>query len=98
MTWLEDVMQSLKELGGTATLDQIGDLVAKKRAKTPNFASTVRATIYNHSSDARGYRFGSPDLFRQIGKATWAIRTQSDSPRHLPKPQKGPITMRKAVE
>jgi len=77
-TWVEDIVQALKNLGGQATLDQICEEV--KRIRTEPLPITWRAMI-NHiigdySSDKsyfKGYK-GGKDLFQEIGDGVWALR------------------------
>lgn len=81
-TYLSEIIESLKALGGKAHLN---DICAKmmERGKLPSihtssaWQSTVRATIQSHSSDAQSYREGNSDLFYSVdglGQGVWGLR------------------------
>ena len=75
--WVDDVVASLKELGGQAALADIYDLVSKRRKAanrsiTREYQATIRRTLEDHSSDSANHR--SDDLFRLIGRGIWALR------------------------
>jgi len=65
--WLPDVILALRELGGEASLNDIYRKMLTQRGQReglpPEWRSAVRATIYAHSSDAKAYVPGNPDVF-----------------------------------
>lgn len=75
-TWVEDIIQVLKNLGGQATLYQIYDEVRKiRQGPLPKmWQHIIQDTIYQHSSDTQ--KFQGNDLFRKVDKGVWALRDQ----------------------
>ena len=78
--WLDIIIQAFKQLGGRGRLAEIYEecmdlVVLFYPDKTENHTidSTVRRTIYEHSSDCRAY-LGKEDLFRQAGPGVWELR------------------------
>ena len=78
--WVDIVMQAMNQLGGMARLGDIYAecekiLSAVKTSKSANNAiqSTIRRTIYQHSSDVTAY-LGKEDLFQQVGPGLWKLR------------------------
>jgi len=67
-TWLEDITQALKNLGGQATLKQIDMEVSRiRREPLPkNWQYVIRVNIYQHSSDSG--MFTGKELFRRVRK------------------------------
>lgn len=77
-TWVEDIVQALKNLGGQAHRKQILEEVKRIR-KEPlpeRIAEVIQRTIQDHSSDSTGFR--GNDLFRKVGNGVWALRGQGD--------------------
>jgi len=76
-TWVEDVIQALKNLGGQATLNQIYDEVRRiRQGSLPKmWQHIIQDTIYQHSSDTQ--KFQGNDLFRKVDKGVWSIRKQT---------------------
>ena len=78
--WLDIIIQALGQLGGKARLSDIyeecADLVAlfhpHKQSNT-TMESTIRRTIYQHSSDVTAF-LGKNDLFHKVGSGVWALR------------------------
>lgn len=73
-TWVEDIVQALKNLGGQATLYQIYAEVERIR-KEPlpdNYTANIRNCIETHSSDSSIFK--GNDLFKRVDKGVWAIR------------------------
>ena len=73
-TWVEDIVQALKNLGGQAHRKQILEEVKRIR-KEPlpeRIAEVIQRTIQDHSSDSTGFR--GNDLFRKVGNGVWALR------------------------
>ncbi|QYJ04221.1 HNH endonuclease [Nocardioides panacisoli] len=80
MTWLEDISDALRTLGGSATLAQIYDEAAQRRGvqRTNVTEATVRRMIQDHSSDSQGFKHGT-DLFfsvQGLGAGVWGLRDQ----------------------
>ena len=78
-TWVEDIEQALKNLGGQATLSLIYEEVKRIR-KDPlptTWTSSIRERIEAHSSDS--HNFKGKDIFRKVGRGTWALREQNQS-------------------
>ncbi len=73
-TWVEDIVQALKNLGGQATLAQIYEEVKRIRTEPLPRAmqEVIQRTICDHSSDSTGFR--GNDLFRKVGNGVWALR------------------------
>lgn len=76
-TWLEEIVEVLKELGGEAYLDQIYCLVERRGNKklTGDWKATIRQTIEDHSSDSRSFRSGK-DIFYsvELRSGKWRLR------------------------
>src|SRR5690606_19133509 len=78
-TWVEDIEQALKNLGGQATLSQIYEEVKRIR-KDPlpvTWKASIRERIEAHSSDSRNFK--GKDIFRKVSKGTWALREQNST-------------------
>ena len=87
-TYLSEIIESLKELGGKGHLNAICQHM-KMRAKlasiktNPTWESAVRATIQSHSSDTQSYKEGNSDLFYSVeglGSGVWGLR-ENDIPK-----------------
>lgn len=76
-TWIEDIAQSLKNLGGQATLTQIYEEVKRiRQSPLPKmWQHIIQDTIYQNSSDTQ--KFQGNDLFRKVDKGMWALRGQA---------------------
>lgn len=76
-TWIEDITQSLKNLGGQATLTQIYEEVKRLRqSPLPKmWQHIIQDTIYQNSSDTQ--KFQGNNLFRKVDKGVWALRVQA---------------------
>ena len=73
------ITQSINDLGGEAELEEIYKQVNKYR-KTPN--PSIRARIYEHSSECDAYISTNPDLFISSdgkGKGKWRARYRMES-------------------
>jgi len=79
-TWIEDINQALKNLGGQATLNQIYDEVSRiRQGPLPKmWQHIIQDTIYQHSSDTQ--KFQGNDLFHKIDKGVWALRNHAAAP------------------
>ncbi len=83
---MDEIVESLKELGGTGTLNDIYDKIKKRNKIDLNqytdWQSQIRKKIITHSSDAKeGVFKGKPgdsnDLFYSVegkGKGVWGLR------------------------
>jgi hypothetical protein len=78
-SWVEDIVQALKNLGGQATLSQI--YIEVRRIRTvplpETYQACIRERIEAHSSDS--HRFKGKDYFKKVDKGVWALREQMDS-------------------
>ncbi len=74
-SWLEDILNAFKHFEGEASLRELYTyLEANSRRNLPlTWQSTVRRTIYNHSSDVNAY-LGRADLFERTSKGEWKLR------------------------
>ena len=73
--WLPEVIIAIRESGGRAGLAQIYRYVELHRRDLPGeYQSAVRATIYQHSTDAGGYVPGNPDVFYKVARGVWGLR------------------------
>ncbi|WP_339289353.1 DUF3578 domain-containing protein [Ureibacillus sp. FSL K6-0786] len=84
--WVNEIIESLKVLGGKGTLNEIYDQIIKRRKinleKYIDWKAQVRRNIYEHSSDAKDGVFkGKPgdsnDLFYTVegkGSGIWGLR------------------------
>jgi hypothetical protein len=76
-TYVEDIIQALKNLGGQAKLEQIYDEVNRIRTvpQTKNWKFNISGIIGNHCSDST--RFLGKEYFRKVDKGTYALSNQS---------------------
>ena len=75
-TWVEDIVQALRNLGGQAHRRQIINEVRRIR-KGPlprSLEEIIQRTIQDHSSDSTGFR--GNDLFKKVENGVWALRDQ----------------------
>lgn len=74
-SWKDEVLQALKNLGGTASLEQIYEYIHNNmhRALTSSWKSSIRKTIYLYSSDTEIFN-GKEDLFKKEKKGIWSLR------------------------
>lgn len=88
-TYLSEIIEALKALGGKAHLNDIGAEI-KKRGKLPSihtnltWENSVRATIYRHFSGNESYIEGTPDLFYPVeglGQGIWGLRESETPPK-----------------
>ncbi|MED2971805.1 hypothetical protein P4361_05885 [Fictibacillus sp. B-59209] len=78
--WVEEIIEVLKNLGESATLNEIYSLI-EKREKLPlknyvDWKSVVRKNIYKYSSECDIYS-GVMDIFYSVdgkGKGIWGLR------------------------
>ncbi|GAP21874.1 DUF4268 domain-containing protein [Leptolinea tardivitalis] len=79
-TWIEDINQALKNLGGQATLTQIYEEVKRIRQGTlpKMWQHIIQDTIYQHSSDTQ--KFQGNDLYHKVDKGVWALRNHTAAP------------------
>lgn len=78
-TWVEDIVQALRNLGGQATLNQIYAEVKRIRTEPlpANYQASIRERIEAHSSDSANFK--GKDLFRKVAKGIWALRELEES-------------------
>lgn len=81
--WLDIIIQALKQLGGRGQLTQIYDeckdlvmLFYPDKKSNNAMDSTIRRTIYQHSSDVTAY-LGKEDLFHQVDSGVWELRDKN---------------------
>jgi len=100
-TWLEDIVQAFKNLGGKASLNQLYEEVKRIRTEPlpATYKACLRGIIEDNSSDST--RFRGKDLFRKVAKGVWALRDEGNSevnheklpitalPDHEPKHERG---------
>lgn len=84
--WVNEIIQSLMDLGGTGTLNEIYEKIKERGNinldKYEDWQAQVRRNIYQHSSDAkegvfRGKPGDSSDLFYSVkgkGSGVWGLR------------------------
>lgn len=73
--WIRDVYSALERLGGTGSLDEIYKSVREVSSRNfpDSWETSVRKTIYTHSSDTDIFN-GVSDLFEKSGRGKWMIR------------------------
>lgn len=81
--WIDIIIQALEQLGGKATLadiyEECKDLVVlfhQDKFNNTAIESTIRRTIYQHSSDVTAY-LGKDDIFHRVNSGIWELRTNS---------------------
>jgi hypothetical protein len=73
--WLPDVIRALQAAGGSAGLPRIYRWIKSNRQNLPDeWEAAIRATIYYHSSDAKAYKPGNPDVFCRRSHGVWGLR------------------------
>ncbi|BCC04576.1 MULTISPECIES: HNH endonuclease [Bacillus cereus group] len=77
-SWKFEIVESLKSLGGEATLEEIYEEVKARGNKkiTNSYQNTIRGIIYSKSSDSQHFQ-GSEDLFYTVdgkGKGRWGLK------------------------
>lgn len=75
--WVDDVLEAIRRLGGSATLHSIYkevEMIRRTggRSVPKSLDATIRRTLEDHSSDSANYR--GTDLFANVGRGEWAIR------------------------
>lgn len=81
-TYLTEIIESLKVLGGKAHLSEIHAMMEKRDKlqsihTNPTWKQTVSATLQSHSSDTKSYNKKNKDLFYSVeglGKGIWGLR------------------------
>lgn len=78
-TWVEDIVQALKDLGGKGSLREIYDQVSliRKEPMPPTWESSIRERIEAHSRDSKNFR--GKHYFVKLDKGEWAL-SDFDSP------------------
>jgi len=74
-SWKDEIIEAFGALENEATLAEIYDFIKSKttRSLSLSWRSSVRKTIYLHSSDCEIFD-GQDDIFRKIGKGKWGMR------------------------
>lgn len=77
-SWKEDIIESLKRLGGEAHLSEIYNDIKlnTKRILSQTYEATIRATLERYSSDSDAYN-QQEDLFfivSEKGEGKWGLR------------------------
>lgn len=88
-TWVEDIVQALKNLGGEASLAEIYKEVKRIRQDPLpiSFEASIRERIEAHSSDSANFK--GKNFFRKVGKGVWALRDHYPESRQTPQIVKG---------
>lgn len=78
--WIDIIIQALEQLGGKAPLSDIYEeckdmisLFHPDRFNNNTIESTIRRTIYQHSSDVTAY-IGKDDVFHRVDSGVWELR------------------------
>lgn len=76
--WLEDIKETLSNLGGVAEYSQIYEAIYKRREGilSKTWKQIIQRTIQTHSSDSNAFSSGN-DIFysvKGIGNGIWGIR------------------------
>lgn len=88
-TWVEDVVEYFRELGGEAHYSDLYRHIAQnpRRSLGRSWQAVVRRTIEEHSSDSTIWsKRHLPDLFRSVdglGGGRWALRSLGGAQHHL---------------
>ena len=87
-TWVEDIVQALKNLGGQAHRKDILEEIQRIR-KEPlplHAIESMRERIEAYSSDSKHFR--GKDLFKKMGNGVWALRDQETATQSVPRAPK----------
>lgn len=73
--WLDEIVSAFEDLGGAVKLSDVYSYIESNTSRTlpHSWRSTIRRTIYNHSSDVNAY-LGKKDLFERVGSGEWRLR------------------------
>lgn len=76
--WLDEVINAFEGLGGTVKLSDVYSYIESNTSRIlpTTWDSTIRRTIYNHSSDVNAY-LGKKDLFERVGSGEWKLRSKN---------------------
>ena len=79
-TWLVEIIEAMKEIGGYGTYQDIYDRIKARGKKDisnrKNWTAAVRAAIETHSSDSKAFN-GKNDIFYAVlglGNGVWGLR------------------------
>lgn len=74
-TWVEDIIQALRNLGGQGQLNDIYEEVCRIRTAPipPNGINVTASRIISYSSDSPSF-LGRADIFAKVGDGVWALR------------------------
>jgi len=72
-TWVDDIVQALKDLGGLGSLNQIYDQVAliRKEPMPVTWKASIRERIEAHSKDSKNFK--GKHYFSRISKGVWSL-------------------------
>ena len=87
-TWVEDIVQALKNLGGQAHRKDILEEIQRIR-KEPlplHAIESMQERIEAYSSDSKHFR--GKDLFKKMGNGVWALRDQETATQSVPRAPK----------
>jgi len=80
MSWANDLVQALENLGGQAPLAEIYDEIKNIRSNlSSTWRATVRERIQRHSTDSDAYNPRNPNLFYSVeglGAGIWGLRSR----------------------
>lgn len=78
LSWKIEVLEALHNFKGEATLNEIYQYIQvhTKRELPASWKSSIRKTIYHHSSDVELY-LGKEDLFEHKNKGKWGLRVKN---------------------
>jgi len=82
VSWKDEIVTTLKELGGRATLTEIYDYIEKHTNKilSENWKAMIRYTLQLHSSDTQTFKRGKgEDLFCRLDKGYWGIKNNQNA-------------------
>lgn len=75
-SWKDEVANTLRALGGKASLSEIYDYVQFNtgRELPDNWQAAIRYILQTYSSDTDSYK-GGDDLFQRLDKGYWGLRS-----------------------
>ena len=83
VTWVEDIVQALKNLGGRATEAQIQNEVKRiRKGHLPSsWKNIINHRLGDYSSDTSDFK--NEDFFQKVDKGVWALRNQNAPPQQI---------------
>jgi predicted HNH restriction endonuclease len=78
-SWIDDIVQSMKNLGGQAEYEELYEEVRRIRDQPlpKTWKAIIRNQVESHSSDSDNYEEGRTDYFFSVygkGQGVWALR------------------------